>query len=198
MSAGRRTAGWERCVSRVPPLGVCRRTIACLSAQERGRTPLGLGTRDLGSSSRKATNVLVDSPSRLQPSPSSDTRYIERVHALTCQVARAARSHDRLGSDASPLPKPSLIVPNPAVSGARVERRNPRQAPGNQASQRVRPVALQAGGHRFDPGWLHSIEPEKQRLYARCPSSRSPNRLGSSVVLLPTTPTGTSVETSPR
>jgi hypothetical protein len=62
---------------------------------------------------------------------------------------------DRLGSSPMRLPKSSLIAPDPAVSARRRTGRNPAYTPENQAIQPVRRVVLQAGGHRFDPGWLH-------------------------------------------
>jgi hypothetical protein len=60
-----------------------------------------------------------------------------------------------LGSSQNLLPKPSLIAPKPAVSEPGRADHNPTQTPENQAIQLISRAALQAGGHRFDPGWLH-------------------------------------------
>src|SRR5450759_1591145 len=62
---------------------------------------------------------------------------------------------DRLGSSPIPRPKPSRIAPNPAVSAPRLESRKAPHTPRNRRFVRVRHAALQAGGRRFDPGWLH-------------------------------------------
>jgi hypothetical protein len=80
------------------------------------------------------------------------------------------REGDRspLGSSAVPLPKPSLIAPNPAVSAPRGAGHNPAETPENRAVQRISHSTLQAGGHRFDPGWLHWGNARvEERLYLR-------------------------------
>jgi len=62
-----------------------------------------------------------------------------------------------LGSSPILLPKPSLIAPNPAASASRHEGRFSRKTQEIRAFSPISRAALQAGGHRFDPGWLHHL-----------------------------------------
>ena len=51
----------------------------------------------------------------------------------------------------------------------------PAYTPENQAVRRTRRAALQAGGHRFDPGWLHLLSAcDLRQLRARGDSNDVP------------------------
>ncbi len=81
------------------------------------------------------------------------------------------RSCLRLGSSAGLLPKRNLIAPNPAASEPLRTGHYPAETSESRAIQRIGRSVLQAGGHRFDPGWLH-------RLNGPDDSAQSPSKDG--------------------
>ena len=97
---------------------------------------------------------------RVDHAPSAANR--RKIGLIT---ALAATHHETLdpggagplGSSPIPLPKSSRVAPNPATSTTAVGRLKSPANPGKRGRYwRLRRPVLQAGGHRFDPGWLHS------------------------------------------
>ena len=91
---------------------------------------------------------------KLAPKLATGRRLLGLGTMANCPAGAHMLGHS-LGSSPILLPKPSLIAPNPAASASRHEGRFSRKTQEIRAFSPISRAALQAGGHRFDPGWLH-------------------------------------------